>query len=181
METTFIYALCEPHSRTVRYIGKANDPKHRFLEHLWYSVKFQSHLGCWLRSLLSQGEKPNLVILREIPDSHWQISEERYIRLAKGLGMSLVNGTEGGEGLHNPSTETRAKISAAVSARNRGRTVSLETRKKLSSASRGKPMSLESRKKLSAAGRLRTQSEESRRKIGATQKLVWARRKAAKV
>lgn len=111
LKITFIYALCEPGTRTVRYIGKANDPKKRLRQHLTKSVRAKTHLGCWLRSLA--GETPNLVILREVPELQWEIAEERYIRLAKGCGMGLVNATDGGEGLNNPSSETRAKIGAA--------------------------------------------------------------------
>lgn len=107
-KTTFIYALCEPGTRTIRYIGKANDPAFRFKQHLRQSVQAKTHLGNWLRSLL--GEKPNLIVLREVPDEHREIAEERYIRLARGLGMKLVNGTDGGDGCYNPTPETRAKM-----------------------------------------------------------------------
>lgn len=108
--TTFIYALCEPNSRTVRYIGKANDPKRRFQGHLHKSVKFNTYLGRWLRSL--NGEKPELVVLREVPIEQWEAAEERYIRLARGLGMRVVNGSDGGEGV-TFTPEVKAKMSAA--------------------------------------------------------------------
>lgn len=113
MKTTFIYALCEPGTRTVRYIGKADKLKKRFQEHLRTSVKYRSHLGNWLRSLISRGEKPSLVSLREVPFTQWAIAEERYIRLARGCGMNLVNETDGGEGMSNPSPEVLEKLSAA--------------------------------------------------------------------
>lgn len=111
MKTTFIYALCEPGTRTVRYIGKADRPKRRFTNHLSVSIKQKSHLGNWIRLLSSRGEKPELVVLREVPADQWAAAEERYIRLARGCKMNLVNSTDGGEGLNNPSLETRKKIS----------------------------------------------------------------------
>lgn len=105
---TFIYALCEPGTRTVRYIGKANDPKRRMRSHLHTTIKKNTPLGAWLRS----GVRPELVVLREIPCGDWEMAEERYIRLARGCGMNLLNVGDGGEGV-NHTPEVRAKLSAA--------------------------------------------------------------------
>lgn len=99
MATTFIYALCEPGTRTVRYIGKSDKPKKRFTEHLRTSVTHETPLGGWLRSLISDGKKPTLVVLREVSCDQRKIAEERYIRLAKGCGIPLVNGNNGGGGV----------------------------------------------------------------------------------
>jgi len=158
METTFIYALCEPGTRTVRYIGKANDPKRRFINHLSDSVKAKTYLGNWLRSLY---EKPSLVILCEVPVDQHQIEEMRYISAARMLGMNLVNSTDGGEGIHNPSAETRAKMSANVKGEknptfgkkpwNFGEKTSPETKAKLSAARLGKRPSSETCAKISTA------------------------------
>lgn len=112
MESTFIYALCEPGTRTVRYIGKANNLKRRLRAHLGTSVSMNTHLGCWLKGLLFRGEKPSLIVLREVPKDQWQIAEERYIRLARGLGMKLVNCSDGGDGV-TFTPEVRAKMSAS--------------------------------------------------------------------
>lgn len=98
MKTTFIYALCEPGTRTIRYVGKSNRPERRLKGHCCGSVKHKSHLGDWLRKLKSQGKKPALVVLQEVSSSEWKTAEERYIRAARMLGMDLVNGTDGGDG-----------------------------------------------------------------------------------
>lgn len=111
--TTFIYALCEPGTRTIRYIGKANDPTARRREHLLVSATLNTHLGHWISSLKVVGAVPELVTLREVPLESWKEEEVRYIRAARMLGMSLVNGTDGGEGCFNPTPETRAKMSAS--------------------------------------------------------------------
>lgn len=99
MKTTFIYALCEPGTSTVRYIGKADKPEKRLKAHVTTSIHQKNHLGNWLRSLQSKGVAPAMVILREVEYGNWQESEERYIRIARGCGMRLVNSTEGGEGV----------------------------------------------------------------------------------
>lgn len=133
MNSTFIYALCEPGTRTVRYIGKANDPAFRFKQHLRQSSRAKTHLGNWLRFVLSVGETPALVVLREVPDAHRELAEERYIRLARGLGMKLVNGTDGGDGCYNPTPETRAKMGSG----NRGKTLSAKICARMSESRTG--------------------------------------------
>lgn len=110
----FIYALCEPGTRTIRYIGKTDNLKRRFSAHIFESSKTKTHLGNWLRSLA--GEKPVLVVLHEVTKIEcWAEEERRYISCARAMGMKLVNGTDGGEGApgHIPTPETRAKISYA--------------------------------------------------------------------
>jgi hypothetical protein len=64
------------------------------------------------------------------------------------------------------SAETRKKISEA----NRGRTYSMETRKKISEANRGKTYSMEARKKMSEARRGSKRSAETRKKISEAQR-----------
>lgn len=119
MKTTFIYALCEPGTRTVRYIGKTVSPKKRFQEHFTRSVRVKTHLGCWLKSLKTLGKSPEMVVLREV-GGDGSDAEKRFIRLARGCQMNLINATEGGDGgitlppgwRHSP--EARAKIGAKL-------------------------------------------------------------------
>lgn len=159
---TIIYALCEPGTRTVRYLGKTVNLEARFGAHLKTSVKQKNHLGNWLRSL--GGGVPNLIKLCEVPDEEGSTEEIRYIKNARMLGFRLVNATDGGEGMPNPSPETRAKLSAArrglvrspetcakLSAAHKGKAKSEEHRLKLSKANLGKSLSLEHRKKISQA------------------------------
>lgn len=118
MRNVFIYALCEPGTRTVRYIGKTVNLKNRFKAHVKTSSKEESHLGNWLRSLA--GVLPSMVTLREVSEVDGSAAEIKYIRIAReSLGMNLVNATDGGEGTSGwiPSTETRAAIGAAAKAR----------------------------------------------------------------
>ena len=143
--TTFIYALCEPGTRTVRYIGKADDVPRRLRKHLNESARQKNHLGNWLRAVLARGEKPALVILREVSYSLWKSAEKTYIRIARGLGKDLVNSTDGGEGI-TMTAEIRAKIGAA----HLGRKLSTEVRAKMCIAQKGRTFSPEARAKMSA-------------------------------
>lgn len=111
MDTTFIYALCEPGTRTVRYIGKTKNLKKRFREHTCRSNDRTNHRKCWLYSILSEGLNPEMIVLKEASDLTWKEEEMRYIRAARALGMDLVNGTDGGDGCIESSPETRRKMS----------------------------------------------------------------------
>ena len=69
---------------------------------------------------------------------------EKYGRKNLGLG-NLVNMTDGGEGLLNPSIETRQKISEV----HKGRKHTLESRKNMGQTFKGKSLSAEHRAKQS--------------------------------
>lgn len=113
MRPVFIYALCEPGTRTVRYIGKTERLKKRYREHLSQSVKSKARIGEWIRGLSAP---PVLVVLCETSKAFWQDDEQVYIRSARALGMDLVNATDGGDGPTNPTEESRHRMSAASKA-----------------------------------------------------------------
>jgi hypothetical protein len=148
VRTIFIYALCEPGTRTVRYIGKTVALKKRLACHLSDSTERKTHLGNWLRSL---GEAPNMVLLREVHGSEGSAAEIKYIRIARSLGMPLVNATDGGEGTlgFRPSKETLQKLSLSRTGQKR----SAETRARMSAAAKGKPKSDAARAKMSNSKR----------------------------
>lgn len=139
MATTFIYALCEPETRTVRYIGKTDNLKKRFRAHLAESVKKKNHLGSWLRSL---PEEPILVVLHEVLESEsWAEEERRYISCARAIGIALVNATDGGEGV--PGNVPTSTHCAALSAALTGVSKSPKHRAAISAAKMGVPRSPE--------------------------------------
>lgn len=140
-KTVFIYALCEPGTRTIRYIGKSKNPGQRLIAHCNESYKQENYLGHWLSSLKRDSKLPALLVLKEVPASEWEEWEKRYIRCARSLGFKLVNGTEGGDGINSPMPDAiRQKISLSKC----GKPLSLETRKKMSGKvpwNKGKAMS----------------------------------------
>lgn len=80
----------------------------------------------------------------------------------KDLGVGpLLNLTDGGEGLANPSIETRRRISEG----NTGKIVSEEVRARMSLSAMGNVIPLESRKKIGESNSRRIVSEDTRKKM----------------
>lgn len=76
----------------------------------------------------------------------------------------LVNMTDGGEGMSNPSPETRAKLSARMVGKKRG-PHKPETLRKISEALRGRKLSAETRAKMAASQKGRIITESARAKL----------------
>ena len=91
---TYIYALKDPITKKIRYIGKANNPVDRLYKHL--ADKKTNHRTCWIKSLKSRNLKPVLEILAIVDRIDWVFWEKHYISLYD----NLVNGTLGGDGLN---------------------------------------------------------------------------------
>lgn len=163
MNTVFIYALCEPDTGEVRYVGKAKDPKKRLSTHL--AGKSQCHRTNWISSLRAKGLKPSLEILDEVSENDWQQWEVAWIEFFKDQGFNLVNTTLGGEGLHNPSEEVRSKMSVS----NFGKKRTLETCAKIRAANIGRKHSVETCAKISAAHK--NMSADARARMRATMRI----------
>lgn len=116
VETTFIYALNDPETGECRYVGKADDPQERFRSHLK-----QRNQRCprtdWLAALKKRGLRPVLEILDEVPKSEWAFWERKYIFVSRAIGMELLNVTDGGDGMENPSLDTLKKMREKMRAR----------------------------------------------------------------
>lgn len=108
-DTTFIYALCEPDTGEVRYVGKADKPEERYRNHL-KDRRGRCHRIYWIQSILHKGQKPVLEILDEVPAEFWPQWEVAYIQFFLEQGFNLVNSNAGGEGSLAPTPEVCAKI-----------------------------------------------------------------------
>ena len=108
-------------------------------------------------------------------DPDWMLKEmePHYIEAHGTRAPKGYNLTDGGEGLLNPSPETRAKIGLA----HRGKRVSPETRAKTSVSLKGHPTSPETRAKVAASNRRRGVSPETRAKLSAAAKRHHQRRR----
>jgi hypothetical protein len=101
MKTTYIYALIDPRDDQVRYVGKADNVKERFMSHLRESkTNAKSHKCAWIRTLIAEGLKPVVKTLEEVNIDEWQKAEIYYIQEFRKMGVNLTNHTIGGDGFH---------------------------------------------------------------------------------
>lgn len=137
MEAKYIiYGLIDPrHPAEVRYVGKTIAPKRRLIHHISYARREKTHKANWIKGLLADGVKPEMVIIGVTTKEEWPSLERRMIAELKAEGMRLTNLTAGGEGIDIPHTkEWHAKIGAAL----KGRTQSAEIKERIRQTLRAK-------------------------------------------
>jgi hypothetical protein len=110
----YIYALIDPDTNEIRYVGRTKDLSKRYSRHLIESQLPQSktHKHNWIRKILKNGKKPLIRVLEKVPYEHCIETEQKWIASLKSGGL-LTNSSDGGDGLINPSSETRNRMSTA--------------------------------------------------------------------
>lgn len=97
MKHTKIYALLDPTSKTIRYIGLTIVPLNQRLKNHIYAAKTRStnRRINWINSLK---EKPIIILIDEIisEEVEWWL-EEYWVSQFKTWGFQLVNSTDGGK------------------------------------------------------------------------------------
>ena len=94
-----IYALLDPRTNDVMYIGKAVNPSQRLYMHLYSSGYKKSYKYEWMRELKNEGYIPALQILEVVSSDKWQEREKYWISYYRDLPDSkLLNICKGGEG-----------------------------------------------------------------------------------
>jgi len=167
-DTVYIYALVDPRTDEVRYVGKTGNVVRRMTHHVWEAKRPTNHRTCWIAGLLCDGVRPRLLVLEEVPNNSWQDAERRHIAVFRQVGANLTNGTDGGDGCRGLSPEAQARIADA----NRGNSYALghkhtrETRARISEAL--KNLSPEVKARVAASHAYK--SPETRAKISATLK-----------
>lgn len=98
MSKTFIYALIDPNTNQVRYVGKSDNPEKRLSRHLGFFEPKSTHKQNWLKSLMENHQEPILKILEEVDQPVWKDAERKWIKFYKDQGVVLTNTAEGGIG-----------------------------------------------------------------------------------
>lgn len=94
---TYIYGLYEiGKENEIRYIGKTDNPKKRLNDHI-HDKKMTSHKSCWIKSVISEGNKIGIKIIAVVNFNNWKEEEIFYIKEYKKTNK-LVNITDGGDG-----------------------------------------------------------------------------------
>lgn len=111
---TYIYALIDPRTNEIRYIGKALNTRKRYNSHICGSKSNKTHKDKWINNLLSCEKKPILEVLETCNEENCAEKEQYWIKYYREQGCDLTNLTDGGEGSVNPSEETREKLRNAA-------------------------------------------------------------------
>lgn len=184
--STFIYALSDPRTGEVRYVGKSNNPELRAADHRRRSQSNKAKKE-WVEDLRMHGLFPKLSILEIVPFSEWQIRERYWIEHRRSSGDDLFNIATGGGGTTVSRKkgsllprETRAKISASLKGNpilsqcnignkhSLGCTHSQSTKDRIRRTLTGHSVSKSTREKIGSSLRGRRLSAEVRAKMGAS-------------
>lgn len=139
----------------LRYIGQTRRSlDQRVMQHLLpSSLKKPGHKNNWIKSLLQHGQRPYWSVIQALEnDSDLDDAERYWIRFFREQDCRILNETSGGDGLRDPSIETRQRMSMAKQGRcsNRfGTHMSNSTKEKLHAINSGKHITPETRQRMS--------------------------------
>jgi predicted GIY-YIG superfamily endonuclease len=91
----YIYCLKSPEGE-IRYIGKTGNIINRFNNHLSHSKTLNTRIGRWIKSLLTNNQKPSIHIIEECNENNWQDKEIYWITYYKSRLPNLINHQKGG-------------------------------------------------------------------------------------
>lgn len=194
-----VYALTDPRTAAIRYIGMSRQGLNRPRQHAHpSSCARKTPVACWARAIRARGETYGILVLEQCADlGSVAIAEAKWIAKLRSAGVALLNLTDGGEGMQNPSQEVRDRMSrdrtgkkrpprsaewcANISKATKGRKMSAEQVEAMAARRRGRKASDATKATLRAAkarqreeGRL-TISAEQRAKIAEAAREQWRR------
>jgi len=179
-----IYALTEPLTGEIRYIGQTTESlKTRLRRHIneGKSSKKRCYRLNWVKKLITQNTKPKIILLERAPINKLADREIYYIKKYKELNFRLVNSCDGGKGgMRNASFETREKISMANKGKKNGMYGKKHTPETILKYKKdrggkkhplyGKKLSEDTKRKISLKHKGMTYGSETRRKVGEAMK-----------
>lgn len=90
-----IYALTDPLTSEIRYIGKTRNVGQRHNSHCY--TKSKTHVSRWIQRLKSENLFPTMVVIESgLSESEWPEAEQFWIEYYKSYGARLTNITKGG-------------------------------------------------------------------------------------
>lgn len=111
-----IYALLDPDTKAVRYIGISSTGLKRPNEHKkTSSMRYNTHKNNWIKSLLNVGKMYDIRVIEYVNEDELNDRGVYWIAKYRMSGYDLVNATDGGEGTLGMivTDETKRKISEA--------------------------------------------------------------------
>ena len=96
---SFIYALLDPRTREIRYVGfTSRTLEERLSNHVSDCFHSKTHCANWIKSLLKDNLRPDVCILEVVTRENWQQQERYWILYGREHSWRLTNHTDGGEG-----------------------------------------------------------------------------------
>lgn len=127
-----VYALLDPRTYDVRYVGKSSSMFKRA------RAKHSAHCACWIKSLKAESLEPIVRVLSFEDDHDECLKDEiRWIAFFRGIGADLTNIMDGGEGISPGYRQTPEAIEKRV-AKLRGRKRDPTIGRKISAALSGR-------------------------------------------
>src|ERR1700753_3270619 len=96
-ETVEIYALRDPETNEIRYIGKANNSQARLKSHLRDARTRRTPVYSWINSLLRRGLSPDMIVLETCGPDVWKEREIALIAQYRAASSRLLNVADGGD------------------------------------------------------------------------------------
>lgn len=123
MNQVNIYALIDPRDGRCRYVGKTkNDLEKRLRGHINDAKRRPGEIARfrWINALAKSGVVPLIKTLEVVSPDDWQAAEQMWIHEMRARFPGLLNGTDGGDGIHGyqHSMAARRKIAEAHKALN---------------------------------------------------------------
>lgn len=91
----YIYALVDPRTRMIHYVGQTDDVDRRYSEHL--KDASDTTKVAWLSELRALDFKPHVHVLQQCENEDVYYIENWWIALGRRQGWPLTNGTKPGE------------------------------------------------------------------------------------
>jgi hypothetical protein len=174
-----IYALIDPNTNLIRYVGKTDYPlEFRLKQHC--SKKSKTHKWNWIKGLMQNNQKPVISLIEDVSEDMWQERECYWIGRLRAEGASLTNIENGGKGgrigISLLSEESKQKLRTARKnqiAPMLGKHHTEETKAKLREKRKSYIPTVETRTKISLAQTGRKNSEISKLKVSDSLKQAY--------
>jgi hypothetical protein len=92
----FIYALVDPRTDRICYVGKSKHPQVRYKEHLRLYGKRSTPTKSWIKSLYALRLFPKLVIIESCAEDRWEAQERHWIAKYREQEGGILNLADGG-------------------------------------------------------------------------------------
>lgn len=97
-KVVYIYALLDPRDKRIRYVGKTNNLKRRYEQHIYEHTGINPRKERWINGLRKGGLLPEIKVVEECTVDNWQERERSWISKCREEYDDLINLTDGGDG-----------------------------------------------------------------------------------